>query len=194
MVRNHQTYIKRWLAHIHHLAGEIGPRGSTTEGERLAAQYCAAELAGLELDPEVEGFRSARSIYQPHLLAAVIILAAYIIYPLFQPVSAWLAAVLTLAALVSDLLELSFISNPLRWITPKSDSQNVVAVLPPAGEHRQDLVLIGHIDSHRTPLIFRTQGWVNAYKVFTTVAFVAFMVVYSLKNLRNPEFPDKLRE
>ena len=88
MVRNHQTYIKRWLAHIHHLAGEIGPRGSTTEGERLAAQYCAAELAGLELDPEVEGFRSARSIYQPHLLAAVIILAAYIIYPLFQPVSA----------------------------------------------------------------------------------------------------------
>ena len=183
MARNQQTYIKRWLAHIHHLSGQIGPRGSTTEGERLGAQYCHDILADLELDPKVEAFRSARSIYHPHLLAAGIILAAFIIYPLFQPLSAWLAAFLSLGALVSDLLELSFISNPLRWATPKGDSQNVVAVLPPAGEHRQDLVLIGHIDSHRTPLIFRTQGWVNAYKAFTTVAFVAFMgqgIIYTL--------------
>ena len=175
MAQNYQIYVRRWLAHIQYLAEEIGPRGSTTEGERLGAQYCSDELANLELDPQVDEFRSARSTYHPHLLAAGIILIAFIIYPLFPPLSAWLAAALTLAALVSDLLELSFISNPLRWMVPKGHSQNVVAVLPPVGEHRQDLLLIGQVDSHRTPLIFRTPGWVNAYKAFTIIAFVSFM-------------------
>jgi hypothetical protein len=175
MTDEHRPHIERWLAHIKYLADEIGPRGSTTQGERLGAQYCHEILSALELDPQIEKFRSARSIYHPHLLTAIIMLLAFILYPLFPPISPWLAVVLSLGALASDLLELSLINNPLRWVTPKGDSQNVVATLPPAGEHRQDLILIGHVDSHRTPLIFRSKGWVTAYKIFTTIAFVGFM-------------------
>jgi hypothetical protein len=68
-------------------------------------------------------------------------------------------------------------------IVPKGESQNAFAVIPPAGEHRRDLVLVGHLDSQRTPIIFSTQQWVKVYDRFTTVVFASFIVqaiVYSL--------------
>ncbi len=167
--------VSRWLEHIRVLAEEIGPRGSTTEGERRGALYCRDVLLGLGLNPQVEPFRGARSIYHPHLLAAAVMLVAWLIYPWSGRATAAVAALLSAAALASDLLELSFRDNPLRRVVPKGPSQNVVATVPPAEEHRQDLILIGHVDSHRTPLIFRSPRWVAAYTAFTTVAFIAFL-------------------
>lgn len=167
-------HVDTWLAHIRALAVDIGPRGPTTEEERRGAGYCAETFGRLGLAPQVEGFTSATSIFQPHLIAAGAMLLAFILYPLAGRASAAVAAVLALVALASDLLELSFIDNPLRRIVAKGKSQNVVAVAPPADEHRQDLVLIGHIDTQRTPLVFSTPRWVAIYKAFTTVAFVLF--------------------
>lgn len=167
-------HVDTWLAHIRALAVDIGPRGPTTAGERRGAAYCAETFRRLGLAPQVEGFTSATSIFQPHLIAASVMLLAFMVYPLAGRTSAAFAAVISLVALVSDLLELSFIDNPLRRIVAKAASQNVVAVAPPADEHRQDLVLIGHIDTQRTPLVFSTPRWVALYKAFTTVAFVLF--------------------
>ncbi len=148
--------VQRWLEHIRTLSVDIGPRGPTTEGERLGAEYCATTMRQLGLAPQVEGFISARSIFQPHLLTAGALLLAFAIYPLAGRASAAVAALISLVALVSDLLELSFIDNPLRRIVAKGPSQNVVATIAPAAEHRQDLVLIGHIDTQRTPIVFST--------------------------------------
>ncbi len=167
--------VRSWLDHIGNLAGGIGPRGSTTQAERRAAEYCACVLGDLGLKPVTESFRSARSIYQPHLIAAGLMLVSFAVYPVFGRAGAALAATLAWLALVSDLLELSFRANPLRWILPKGPSQNVVAVAPAQSTPKQDLVLIGHLDSHRTPLIFSSVGWVAAYKAFTTVAFISFL-------------------
>ena len=166
--------VQKWLDHIRALAVDIGPRGPTTEAERLGAVYCANTLRQLGLDAQVEGFNSARSIFQPHLLTAVALLLAFAIYPLAGRASAALAAIISLVALASDLLELSFIDNPLRRIVAKGPSQNAVAIIAPAAEHRQDLVLIGHIDTQRTPIVFSTPRWLAAYKAFTTVAFILF--------------------
>ncbi len=175
MPRDQSYYVDRWLEHVRMLAGEIGPRGSTTKEERQGAEYCKEVLARLGLEPRIEPFTSARSIYRPHLLASIIMLLAFVLYPLAGRVSAGIAALLSLIALASELMELSFRDNLLRRLTPKGPSQNVVAVVEPKGEHRQDLILIGHVDSHRTPLIFRTPRWVAVYKAFTTVAFIAFL-------------------
>jgi hypothetical protein len=41
-------------------------------------------------------------------------------------------------------------------------------------EHRQDLVIIGHVDSHRMPIIFFSPGRLRNYRAFTTIAFLAF--------------------
>lgn len=170
------TSLDRWTAHIHALAEEIGPRGSTTTAEQQAAQYCQYQMARIALEPKMETYRSARSIFHPHLLASIFLLVAFVIYPLAGRLSAAIAALLSLMAFISEILELSFIGNPLRWLTPKGLSQNVLATIPPKGEHRQDLILIGHVDSQRTPLIFKTPRWVKAYQSFTTAAFIFFLV------------------
>jgi hypothetical protein len=165
------------------LADEIGPRGSTTAGERRGSEYCQKILAGLGLSPRLESFISARSIYHPHLIGSVGMLIAFGVYPLAGRVTAALAVGITLVVLVSELMELGFRDNLLRRLVPKGPSQNVVATIAPSGQHTQDLVLIGHVDSHRTPIIFSSSGWLKAYGVFTLVAFGLFLVQLVLYGL-----------
>ena len=180
---NQSPYIQTWLEHIRILAEEIGPRGPTTEGERRGSEYCHKTLTELEFDPNTEQFASARSIFQPQLLAAIAMLGSFAIYPLAGRLSAGLAFTLALLALVSDLLELSFRNNLLRILMSKGQSQNVIAKIAPQGEHQKDLILIGHVDSQRTPIVFKNQRWLSAYKSFTTIAFVAFVVQVLLYGL-----------
>jgi hypothetical protein len=180
---DHPRYLDRWLAHVHALAEEIGPRGSTTAAERRASEYCAQVLDRLGLVPALEPFSSARSIYLPYVLAQIPMLLAFALYPLAGRASAAMGALLSLLALSSVVLELSLRDNLLRRVVPKGPSQNVVATLPPAGEHRRDLVLIGHVDSHRTPLIFRSPRWIAAYQAFVVLIFalsLAQILLYAL--------------
>ncbi|UCF61766.1 MAG: M28 family peptidase, partial [Anaerolineaceae bacterium] len=121
---------------------------------------------------QMETFSSAKSMYHPHLLACSFMLSAFVLYPLYGRTSAVLAALISLVTFTSQILELSLHDNLLRRIVPKGDSQNVYAVLPPREEHKQDLVLIGHVDSHRTPLIFQSQAWVKAFTVLSVIVIV----------------------
>jgi hypothetical protein len=166
--------VQTWLNHVRVLSVEVGPRGSTTDGERKGAEYCQVELDNLGLRAVTETFQSAQSIFLPHLLASGLMVLSFLIYPIAGGWSAGMAFLIALLSLSSELLELAFISNPIRWVIPKGRSQNVVATISPSGEHRQDLVLIGHIDTQRTPLIFHSKAWVEAYKSFTTIAFMLF--------------------
>jgi hypothetical protein len=168
--------IQTWLEHVRVLSVDIGPRGSTTEGERRGAEYCRNALEKLGLQAVLEPFKSARSIFLPHLLASLLMLSAFFVYPLAGRLSAAAAFWISLVSFASQLLELGFKDNLFRRLVPKGQSQNALAILPAVGEHRQDLVLIGHLDTQRTPLIFRSKTWVDAYKTFTTVAFVFFAV------------------
>lgn len=174
MTTRHHDISEKLLYHINILAINIGPRGSTRPEERQAADYAFKHLNNLGYQPRMEHFKSATSIYIPHIITAVLMLIAFIIYPLFGRLSAAIAAGLSLFALVSDILELGFLPNPLRWVTPKGDSQNVFATLNPVDEHRQDLILVGHLDTHQTGKIFSSPGWVKFFQTFTTIAFAAF--------------------
>jgi hypothetical protein len=158
-------------------------RAADHRRERRGTQYCAESLARIGFAPRIESFPSARSIYQPHLIASAMMLAAFALYPLGGRVTAAFAAALSALAFVSDLLELSFRDNLLRRIVPKGVSQNAVVEHPPSAEHRTDLVLIGHVDSHRTPIIFSSTAWLSAYRLFTTIAFILFaaqVLLYTL--------------
>ena len=182
-IKSSNPHINAWLKHIHALAVDIGPRGPTRPAEREAAFYAQGQFENMGLQPRWENFLSARSIFHPHLLGSVLILAAFILFPMGGRTTAILAALLTIFVLVCELLELSFIDNPFRRVIPKGESQNVFAIIPPAGEHRGDLVLVGHLDSQRTPIIFSTHRWVRAYDQFTMVVFASFIfqaIVYSL--------------
>jgi hypothetical protein len=175
--------VQSWREHIRVLADEIGPRGSTTEGERRGSEYCEQVLARLGFAPRIERYKSARSIYHPHLIAAAVLLVAFVVYPLGGRVTAGIAAAISLVAFASELMELGLRDNLLRRLVPKGDSQNVVATVEAAGEHERDLVIMGHVDSHRTPIIFSTTPWLYTYMLFSAVAAVAFsaqVVLYIL--------------
>jgi hypothetical protein len=177
------VHLRIWNQHIHHLAGEIGPRGSTRDGERRASAYCARVLTGLGFKPQTEPFVSATSGYLTHLTVGLLMLTAFIVYPLGGRVSAIVGALIAVLALAFESLELGFRPNPLRWLLPKGDSQNVVATIPPAAEHRQDLVLIGHVDTNHASLTFTSIGWVDFWRITAPLVFLSFafeVVLYVL--------------
>jgi len=87
------------------------------------------------------------------------------------------ALVLTVLGLVSVLLELAFRPNPLRWLLPKGRSQNVWARIEPRGETREQVVLLGHLDSHRTPLVFSTDRWVKLFGMLVPVGLVSVVLL-----------------
>ena len=175
--------VSAWLERIRILSEEIGPRGPTREGERKAAEYAEAEFQKMGLRPVMESFKSARSIFQPHLIGSLGMLIAFIIFPLGGIATAVIAALLSILVLATELMELGFQNNLYRLILPKGESQNVHAVIPPSGEHTGDLVIVGHLDSQRTPFIFRSPKHVKFYDNFVTVVFITFIlqvVLYSL--------------
>lgn len=175
--------VKRWLEHVRVLAVDIGPRGPTREGERRGSLYAKEQFERMGLQPQWETFRSARSIFHPHLMGAILMLVAFVLFPLGGRFNAALAALISILVLVNEVLELSFRANLFRWLVPKGESQNVYAILPPQGEHRADLILVGHVDSQRTPLIFKNRTWVKLYDLFTFLAFAAFIlqaILYTL--------------
>jgi hypothetical protein len=175
--------VKEWLAHVRTLSIDIGPRGPTRSGERQGAEYARTKFEQSGLKPVWEVFKSARSIFHPHLLGSILMLAAFIIFPLNGRLTAIIAAAITVLVIVSEVQELGFQKNLFRLLVPKAESQNVFAIIPPKGEHKRDLVLVGHVDSQRTPLIFRSAKWVKAYDRFTMIAFGGFILqalLYSL--------------
>ena len=177
------SHVASWLEHVRALSVDIGPRPPTREGERQGAEYACEQFKRIGLTPVGETFKSARSIFLPHLIGSALMLAAFAMYPLGGKVTATLAALLSILVLVSEIQELGFQDNFYRRILPKGKSQNVHAVIQPNGEHTQDLVLVGHLDSQRTPFIFRSPKHVFVYDKLTTVIFITFIaqaVLYTL--------------
>ena len=166
-----KTYTERCLEHIRYLSETIGPRGSTTAKEAEAAQYAGRMLAEAGLEPQVQPFLSARSAWRPYALAIGLVLAATAVYPLAGRATAVAAAALAAATVVSAYLEVNFVPNPLRWLLPKGPSQNVWAVAPPAGERRAQAVLVGHLDTHRTPFVFKSPRHLKLFGLLSPLGF-----------------------
>lgn len=168
------------VAHAQYLAETIGPRGSTTSKESQAAQYAVQTLRQAGLEPTLETFRSARSGWWPYALYSGLVLVAVALFLAGGQAGALTALVLTIVSLVSVLLELAFRPNPLRWILPRGESQNVCAQIAPAGPPRQQMVLVGHLDSHRTPLAFSTDAWLQVFRLLVPVGLLSSLVLVAL--------------
>lgn len=167
--------VARWLAHIRALARDIGPRGSTSEEERRAAEYCAGEYRRIGLKPRIEEFTSASSLFRIHLYVAVTMLIAFAIYPLDGRLSAGIAVALAAVAMYSEIMELLFLNNPMRRLLPRAQSQNVLAILEPPEDHRQDLILMGHLDTNRTAAFFQSNTAIILWRVASSIVFFSFV-------------------
>ena len=149
------TALEAWYGHITHLAQDIGPRGSATPAEAQASEYVRATFAQAGLQPESEPFRSGVSAWWQFSLAMALVLAAVALYPLAGRPSAALATAIVALALASTFLEVHLRWSPLRLVLPRRDSRNVWAAVRPRGAAQRRVAVIGHVDSHRTPLLFR---------------------------------------
>lgn len=168
------------MEHIRYLVQTIGPRGSTTPQEAEAARYAERVLRDLGLDPVTETFVSARSGWYPYVLFTGLVLISEVLFWVAGRAGAIVAAVLTAAALASVLLELAFRPNPLRWILPKGRSQNVWARILPAGEVYRQVVVMGHLDTHRTPLAFSTDRWVRLFSRLVPIGLTSTFLLLVL--------------
>ncbi len=170
----------RALEHVRHLSLDIGPRGSTTTAEATAAAYAWSVLDKLGLSPRMQRFTSGTSQWRPFALAITLALLAVAVYPLAGRTTAILATVLATTTLTSAYLELNFITNPVRWLLPKRPSQNVWTVIPAAGTPTRRLVLVGHLDTHRTPFVFRSPLHLKVFRVLVTAGFASMAALVLL--------------
>jgi len=164
------------MNHVRHLTEKIGPRGSTSAEEKAAAEYAHKQLASLGLRPMIESFRSARSAWLPAALFWSIVLASGFLFLGGGRIGAIAALILAGTSLGSILLELSFRPNLLRWILPKGESQNVWARIDAKNECREQVVLVAHLDTHRTPLVFSSDRWVRMFEKLVPIG-MAFTVL-----------------
>ncbi|NIS79054.1 MAG: M28 family peptidase [Anaerolineales bacterium] len=168
------------IDHVRHLVETIGPRGSTTAKEAEASQYAAKVLQEVGLDPTIEPFRSARSAYYPFVLFTAAMLVSALLHWFAGRWGSVGALILATLAFVSVLLELAFRGNPLRWVLPKGHSQNVWAKIPPRDQPGEKIILIGHVDSHRTPLIFSSERWLRLFRVLIPIGVVSALALIAL--------------
>ena len=166
--------------HVEHLSVAIGPRGSTTPNEKQATEYAEQVYRRLGLDPVVEQFRSAKSAWLPFALGAGLVLVGESLYLFGGFYGLLIAAIISIIALSSLVLELTFSSNLYRWVLPKGESQNVSVKVPSTGPTRKTLILIGHIDTHRTPIAYRSPRWVAFFRTLTTTTFASVVLLLLL--------------
>lgn len=137
----------RLAEHVRTLAGEIGPRGPASEGERKAAAYIENFFRSLGLEVTVESFRSLKTFSWVHAGAYLCSSAAVVWLLRWQP---YLASVLAVASWLGFFLETLSIPA-LGWMATKGRSQNVVAKLDyqDPREAPVKLCVVAHYDTSR---------------------------------------------
>ncbi|MBN1313455.1 MAG: M28 family peptidase, partial [Anaerolineae bacterium] len=141
------------MSHLNALCKDIGPRPSTSARERQAAAYVAQTLTELGLkDVQEQLFMSQNSwgwiTIPPVAMAALGIPVGWLGGVWGKGIGAILLLFGTFT-LVQNILAVPPIFQPLiaRW-----QSQNVIATIPPSGETKRQLFLVGHLDSNKQRL------------------------------------------
>ncbi len=162
------NYARRALEHAANLTN-LYPRGSATPGEGRAAEYVRKQLSLLGAGAvQVQTFAGLRSLWLFAALAFGSALAGHAAFWLLRRplggAAAWVLSALLLGWSAFLLWRrFSFRSTPLIQSLPHGPSQNVFAVLPPAGQPQRKVVLLAHLDSHRAVWVFATDLLARLY-------------------------------
>ena len=139
------------LDHIRELSQVIGPRPSTGEGERKAADYVAAQLEKFGYLVKQEAFRSPDSFSQVYIPVYTLAIMGFVADALG---SLAFALLLTGVAFVCFVGENTTALKLVSAVIPKAKSMNVVGRLAPRELPRRRLVLVAHLDSTRSGLMW----------------------------------------
>lgn len=170
-----QHYADRAFQHIVHLSHVIGPRPSTGVGERDAAAYVAQVLRDVGVgDVRVEAFTAPRSTYAPYRRCfAAALIGTCVAHMRTRRSGALLGAVLNGLAAYGFFAEADLAPSWVRCGLPQASSQNVVGMVPAAEVARQRLVIYGHLDTHRTPIFYRSARWLQVFSLLLGAGFIS---------------------
>jgi hypothetical protein len=172
----------RALKHVTHICTHYPGRGSATPGEAQTAEYVHNQLLHFNLsDVHKQPFQGLRSIWLFISLAFGSAMVGHAAFWLLRSPAGIIPAlfVMILAFAFSIYLmwrKFTFRSYPLRNALPHGDSQNVIAIIPPArmaheaGKPLKQVVFIAHLDSHRAVWVFASDLLVKLYAAISPVA------------------------
>lgn len=145
---------------------------------------------------QVQPFLGLRSIWLFLALAFGLAMVGHAAFWLLrQPAGDYPALLISVIALgfSGHLLwrKFSFRDYPLRTNLPHAPSQNVIAVLPPASQLRHQVVLVGHLDSHRAVFWFATDFMLILFGISSIISLYGVylaILVYILAVLTQVQF------
>jgi hypothetical protein len=170
----------RALAHAQALSRLA--RGSATPGEAKAAELVRQELCRLGVDDiRTQAFTGQRSSWLFTALALGCGLIGHAAaWLLVRPLGAWPALLISFLGFGFGLYlfwrKYTFRPYPLRASLPHGPSQNVVAVLPPAGAVQQRAVLVAHLDSHRAVLWYAHDWLLRIFSFLSPVTLAGLLL------------------
>jgi len=181
-VADDEVWAQRALEHIRFLVEEVGPRGATTPQEAQAAAYVQERLARLGL-PSVhrQPFRGVWSGWRPLAVACSLALWGLLIALALPLWGGLIGALLTLSSAWIFYGETSLRFHPLRRWLGRRPSQNVFAAIPAATTQEKGsrplrrVVLVGHLDTARTPIFQRTRWREEAFAILMPLTFVSVL-------------------
>lgn len=164
--------------HIEYLAGSIGPRPSCQVEEAQAAQYAIEQLRAYGISKVFQqDFLGAPSAYQRYTLAMTLAALCGLLLSLTgSPIAAVAVMLASALGFSGIILESDFRSNWTRGIIRSRPSQNVIAKIEPSYQDLRDIVLVAHLDTHRTP-------WFNAFHIGQRLFRASFMTVLFLNSV-----------
>ncbi|MBN2387755.1 MAG: M28 family peptidase [Anaerolineales bacterium] len=139
----------RLMAHLRILCKQTPPRQPTSEGERSAGEYVKGVLDDLGLTATVQSFKGLPTLGLPGTIAALIGLAGFPLGWFAGPIGKWVGGLLLMISAwaifrLYALRPVFFLKWLARW-----PSQNVLSCIPPRGEPRRRIYLLGHLDAQK---------------------------------------------
>jgi len=135
---------------------EFGPRPTCGEKEKEAAHYAKNQMESMGLEVSEERFFCNPSMFRPHMLVFLFVVAMGVLPLLFQHYSFgfFLAALGCFYSrkLYTDLLH----NKPISFMKflPQKPCQNVLGIIKPKKEIKNRIVLLSHLDSALCSPIF----------------------------------------
>ncbi|MCK4615216.1 MAG: hypothetical protein KAU14_10470, partial [Thermoplasmata archaeon] len=137
------------MDHIKVLAVEIGPRGSTSENEKKAAEYIYSIMGKNGLEVKKDKFLSPSTFSPYYAIPCFIVFLSLIIFP-FNRLLAFIVSFLGALFFFTELNTIETISR----LFPKYESQNVIGKLKPKNNVKKRLIIMAHYDSSKPSISF----------------------------------------
>jgi hypothetical protein len=164
--------------HIERIVSDIGPRESTSNEEKEAAEYIAGYLESLKgTEVFTQSFKSVWTWSWPNVLTIALVLISVGLY-IISPI---------MSITIMGLAIFFFYSENDNWptisrIMPKQSSQNVIGKIGPVEKSLGTVVLVAHMDTSRADYAHHPTR-VAGFRKLVTMNFILYLIIFILFSL-----------